>query len=40
MKTHSNWRCENREDGSHVWITPSGRVHETELEPIAEPAPF
>ncbi|WP_052406719.1 HNH endonuclease signature motif containing protein [Allokutzneria albata] len=40
MKTHSNWSCENRPDGAHAWTTPSGKVIETELEPIAEPAPF
>ncbi|WP_083383718.1 HNH endonuclease signature motif containing protein [Allokutzneria albata] len=40
MKTHSNWSCENRPDGTHAWTTPSGKVIETELEPIAEPAPF
>jgi hypothetical protein len=40
MKHESNWRCENLEDGRHVWTTPAGRVYETEVEPIAEPAPF
>ncbi|GAA4021798.1 HNH endonuclease signature motif containing protein [Allokutzneria multivorans] len=40
MKTHSNWRCENLDDGTHRWTTPAQRSYDTELEPIAEPAPF
>ncbi|WP_256564754.1 HNH endonuclease signature motif containing protein [Allokutzneria sp. A3M-2-11 16] len=40
MKHESTWRCENLPDGRHMWTTPSGDVYETELEPIAEPAPF
>ncbi|WP_269459643.1 hypothetical protein [Allokutzneria albata] len=40
MKTHSNWSCENRPDGRHTWTTPNGKTYDTELQPIADPAPF
>ncbi|MCP3802270.1 HNH endonuclease [Allokutzneria sp. A3M-2-11 16] len=40
MKHETSWRCENLDDGRHVWTSPRGKVYETELEPIAEPAPF
>ncbi|GAA4022923.1 hypothetical protein GCM10022247_54000 [Allokutzneria multivorans] len=40
MKTHTNWTCENRDDGTHTWTTPRGHTYETAPEPIAEPAPF
>ncbi|WP_269459648.1 hypothetical protein [Allokutzneria albata] len=40
MKHESDWKCENLPDDRHVWTTPRGKVYETELEPIADPAPF
>ncbi|MCP3805531.1 HNH endonuclease [Allokutzneria sp. A3M-2-11 16] len=40
MKHESSWTCENLDDGRHVWTTPRGKTYETEIQPIAEPAPF
>ncbi|SDM50321.1 hypothetical protein SAMN04489726_1953 [Allokutzneria albata] len=40
MKHESNCTCENLPAVGRFWTTPRGRGYETELEPIAEPAPL
>ncbi|SDN02088.1 DUF222 domain-containing protein [Allokutzneria albata] len=39
MRHESGWECHHLSDGRHFWATPSGRVYESESEPIGDPKP-
>jgi hypothetical protein len=39
LKTSGGWRLIKREQGSYLWISPLGRKHHVEIDPITPPLP-
>ena len=39
LKTSGGWRLSRRDDNTYVWISPLGRKHVVEIDPIASPLP-